>query len=288
MKIAVASGKGGTGKTFVATNLFSVAQVLKKDAVLIDCDAEAPNVHEFIQGEKMQTIEVQVKIPLVKQDECSFCNLCFTHCNYQAIFYLPERKMIHVTEELCHACGVCSYVCPANAIIERDKKIGSIFQYQYKDTFVYECKTEIGTASSVPVIKQGVKSVKNYPLVFLDSPPGISCPFIATVESVDYVLLVAEPTPFGLHDLQLSIETLREMEKPFGVLINRANSFSKDMQAYLNKEGIEILLEIPFDKNIASMYAEGKILVEKDKKYQEIFISLMKNIEKDITSQWKK
>lgn len=279
MKIAIASGKGGTGKTFVSTNLFYVAGQSQKDVVLIDCDAEAPNVSEFFSGHLVSEQEVVQLIPVIDQNACAFCGKCFDYCHYNAIFYLPQKKMIQLTEELCHSCGACVFACNFDAISEKTKKIGTIKKNRYQESFFYECRTEVGTASSVPVIKQGINQVASHSLVLLDAPPGISCPFIATVETVDFVLLVTEPTPFGLHDLQLSIETLRKMNKPFGVVINKAGLGDDVMYDWLKKENISVLLEIPFDKQIAKTYSEGKILLEHSQLHYNQFFSLMQYLE---------
>lgn len=281
MKIAVASGKGGTGKTFVSSNLFWVAQHAGKDIVLVDCDAEAPNIGEFLTGKKYEQKDVSQYVPVINQDACIFCGKCFEYCNYNAIFYLPERKMIQLTEELCHSCGACVVACKHKAITEKIKKTGTITKFQYaQNATIIETRTEIGTASSVPIIKEGIKAVASNQLALLDAPPGISCPFIATVESVDFVLLVTEPTPFGLNDLKLSVETLQKMNIPHAVVINRAGLGNQATYNWLNEQGVEILLEIPFDKEIAKIYSEGKIVSEVNEAYRSQFLALL---EKTVT-----
>ncbi len=279
MKIAVASGKGGTGKTFVSTNLFWVAQHAGKNIVLVDCDAEAPNVGEFLTGMKYAEEQVSQLMPVINQDACIFCGKCYEYCNYNAIFYLPERKMIQLTESLCHSCGACVVACKHKAITERIKKIGTVTKFQYSpNAAIYETRTEIGTASSVPVIKEGIRAIDTYEFALLDAPPGISCPFIATVESVDFVLLVTEPTPFGLNDLKLSVETLQHMKIPHAVVINRAGLGNQASYDWLKEEGIDILLEIPFDKEIAIIYSEGNIVSEVNHMYRNQFLSLLEKI----------
>ncbi|MBN2787211.1 MAG: ATP-binding protein [Paludibacteraceae bacterium] len=279
MKIAIASGKGGTGKTFVSTNLFWVAQYAGKNCVLVDCDAEAPNVGEFLKGEKQSQEDVTQLIPVINQDACVFCGKCYEYCNYNAIFYLPERKMIQLTEELCHSCGACVVACKHGAITEKVKKTGTITKFQYApNATILETRTEIGTASSVPIIKKGIKAIEPNQLALLDAPPGISCPFIATVESVDFVLLVTEPTPFGLNDLKLSVETLQKMQIPHAVVINRSGLGNQESYNWLKEQGIEILLEIPFDKEIAKIYSEGKMLSEVNETYRNQFLLLLEKI----------
>jgi MinD superfamily P-loop ATPase len=256
-----------------------VAQHADKNCELVDCDAEAPNVGEFLKGKQQAQEEVTQLIPVINQDACVFCGKCYEYCNYNAIFYLPERKMIQLTEELCHSCGACVVACKHGAITEKIKKTGTITKFQYApNATIFETRTEIGIASSVPVIKEGIKSVDLNQLAFLDAPPGISCPFIATVESADFVLLVTEPTPFGLNDLKLSVETLQKMKIPHAVVINRSGLGNRESYNWLKEQGIEIFLEIPFDKEIAKIYSEGKMLSEVNETYRNQFLFLLEKI----------
>lgn len=283
MKIAIASGKGGTGKTFVSTNLFWTIQEQGEQIVLVDCDAEAPNVGEFLQGKPYETKDVELLIPKIDKESCVFCGKCFDYCSYNAIFYLPDIKMIQLTEELCHSCGACAVACKHGAITEQKKKVGVISKQRFTaNAEIFECRTEIGTHSSVPVIKKGIQAAEDKSLILLDSPPGISCPFISTVEDADYVVLVTEPTPFGLNDLRLSVETLRTMDKPMGVVINRAGLGDNKIYEWLSSEEIPVLMKIPFDKRIAQIYSEGNILAQKDKKYQEAFLALWSKIKEEV------
>jgi MinD superfamily P-loop ATPase len=279
MKIAIASGKGGTGKTFVSTNLFWVAQSRGASISLIDCDAEEPNVRQFFDVPIEQTAEVRQHVPIIDNKACVFCGKCSSYCNYNAIVYVPSVKLIRVMEDLCHDCGACIYACNFSAIIEKEKKVGLINTSTYgSSSQLVECRTQVGIHSPVAVIKKAIKNASAAPLCLLDSPPGISCPFIATVEHADFVLLVTEPTPFGLNDLRLSVETLRTLNKAFAVVINRAGLGDRQIYEYLAKEQIPILLEIPFDKNLALLYSEGKIASQVDKKYSQLFEKLWDNI----------
>lgn len=275
MIIAIASGKGGTGKTFVSTNLFRTIQLLGIPVTIVDCDSEEPNVGEFISGSIIRKKTVSQHIPQIDTNACQYCGSCFEYCNYNAIVYLPEANFIKVVEELCHDCGACSYACRFNAITEHEKPLGSIttFRIDSTSTFV-EARTDIGIMSSVPVIHKAIKEASSETLVLLDSPPGTSCPFIATVSKSDYIVLVTEPTPFGLNDLKLSVETIQQMKKPFGVIINRAGLGDSAVYEWLEQNSIPLLMEIPFDAGIARIYSEGKLLVDADPSYLTSFTTL--------------
>jgi MinD superfamily P-loop ATPase len=274
MKIAIASGKGGTGKTFVSTNLFQTLQKSGKNVTIIDCDAEEPNVAEFITGHEISTKTVFQHIPEIDTKKCQFCGKCFEYCQYNAIVFLPMANIIKVIEDLCHDCGACSYACKYGVITEKEKPLGVIKTFSVNESSGFiEARTNIGVPSSVPVIKKAINEAEGLPLVLLDSPPGISCTFIATVSSADYIVLVTEPTPFGLNDLKLSVETVQQMEKPFGVIINRAGLGDKAMYDWLEQNNIPLLMEIPFDEKIARVYSEGKLLVDEGT-YMEQFLNL--------------
>lgn len=293
LKIAVASGKGGTGKTLVSTNLFWTVQKTGLTVTLVDCDAEEPNVAEFVSGDVLHTHTVTQNIPVINSELCVFCGKCFEYCNYNAIIYLPSNQFIQVVEDLCHDCGACSVACHFGAITEKEKQLGtvkSMFMSSYAE--IIEACADVGVYSPVPVIKKAIKEAsKNYLAIF-DSPPGISCPFIATVQNADFVILVTEPTPFGLNDLKLSVETLQHLQKPFGVIVNRAGLGNSDAYNWLKQNKIPLLMEIPFDREIARIYSEGHLLAEEKPAYQLQFKELLKTIEKLVkdernsNSQW--
>jgi MinD superfamily P-loop ATPase len=283
MKIAVASGKGGTGKTFVSTNLYWSLHRRGIDTTLVDCDAEEPNVAEFIPGYVLNNQIVVQEVPVIDKEQCAFCGKCFEYCNYNAIVFLPESNYIQVVESLCHDCGACYVACKHEAIIPKQKNIGTIrHMYVNLNADLFEAKSEIGVHSPVPVIKKTIKQVANESLIILDAPPGISCPFIASVVSANYVVLVTEPTPFGLNDLKLSCETLQKLDKPFGVVVNRAGIGNNDVYKWLSDNKIELLMEIKFDKEIARICSEGKLLAEQNKTYENSFVELYYKIEKHL------
>lgn len=263
MKIAIASGKGGTGKTFVATNLFDVLTRRKHRVTLVDCDAEAPNALAFFEAEKNYQEEVKQHVPVIHTELCTFCGRCRDFCTYNAIFFVPDPEIIQVFDELCHDCGACSYACEYGAITEKTVSIGAVSGFKMNgNANMIEAKTKTGIMSPVPHIKAALKKIENERrIVILDAPPGTSCPFIQTVARADYIVLVTEPTPFGLSDLKQSIETLRLMDKPFGVIINRAGLGNRDVHDFLQKNEIPLLLEIPYDRQIASFYSNGELAV---------------------------
>jgi MinD superfamily P-loop ATPase len=279
MKIAIASGKGGTGKTFVATNLFAVLRNKSEKARIVDCDSEEPNVAEFLFGKTINRQEVHQHVPIIDSTTCIFCGKCHEYCSYNAIVYLPMGPFIQAIPELCHDCGACSLMCPVGAITEDKRLLGVITTKQVgeKDEMI-ELRAELGVYTPVPILKKALRQLNDSIITLLDSPPGISCPFIATAEQADYVILVTEPTPFGLNDLKLTVETLREINKPFGVVVNRAGLGNRDVYDWLAKEQIALLMEIPFDREIARIYTEGNLLVDANHSYHELFNNLYKKV----------
>lgn len=280
-KIAIASGKGGTGKTFISTNLFNVLQKRDYNIALVDCDAEEPNDREFIRGELRISQKVTQKVPVIDESKCTYCGKCKEYCNYNAIFFLKDTKMIKVLDELCHGCGACSVACGDNAIVEKDDILGSVNQYGVStNSALIEARMNVGVYSPVNVIKYAIKDANGFDIILLDSPPGTSCPFIQTVAMADYVVLVTEPTPFGLSDLMQSVDTLKSMDKSCGVIINRADLGNKDIYDYLQLENIPLLMTVPFDKKIAVSYSNGELLTnlypDWDIKFNQLYQTITK------------
>ena len=280
-KIAIASGKGGTGKTFISTNLFNVLQKRDFNIALVDCDAEEPNDREFIRGELRISQKVTQKVPVIDESKCTYCGKCKEYCNYNAIFFLKDTKMIKVLDELCHGCGACSVACGDNAIVEKDDILGSVNQYGVStNSALIEARMNVGVYSPVNVIKSAIKEANGFDIILLDSPPGTSCPFIQTVATADYVVLVTEPTPFGLSDLMQSVDTLKSMDKSCGVIINRADLGNKDIYDYLQLENIPLLMTVPFDKKIAVSYSNGELLTnlypDWDVKFNQLYQTITK------------
>ncbi len=283
MKIAIASGKGGTGKTFVATNIFHTLLQNNYRAMLVDCDAEAPNDIAFFNAEFINSNEVTQLVPVINTEICTFCGKCHEYCNYNAIFILPPMKIIKVIEDLCHGCGACSVACEFGAISEKPVSLGQVALYSLnKMPVLLEARTNVGVMSPVTVIKETIKQIDTKTdIVILDAPPGTSCPFIQTVASADYVILVTEPTPFGLSDLKQSVETLKIINKPCGVIINRAGLGNTKTEEYLDNENIQMLLEIPFSKKIAGLYSMGKIVAESDDIFSKQLLLVTEYINKN-------
>jgi MinD superfamily P-loop ATPase len=261
VKIAVASGKGGTGKTFVSTNLYQTFLSRGVDIALTDCDAEEPNSAAFFKYEETGGESVTQKVPVIDLSKCTYCGKCQDWCVYNAIVILKERKIAKVLDEMCHGCGACTVACDYGAITEKDMVLGEVTKYSDNNrSSIIEGRLKVGVYTPVPVLKRAILSTTANVAV-LDSPPGTSCPFIHTVNASDYVILVTEPTPFGLNDLKLSVEILNQMGKPFSVIINRAGLGNRDVHNFLEREKIELLMEIPFDKEIASIYSKGGLVI---------------------------
>ena len=277
--IAIASGKGGTGKTFISTNLFNALQKTGEKVSLVDCDAEEPNDREFITGDFLQSFDVTQKVPVIDESKCTYCGKCYEYCNYNAIFFLGEQRMIRVLEDHCHGCGACSVACEDGAITEKDDLLGTVASYKVlENSMLIEARMKVGVHSPVPTIKAAIKSASDADIVLLDSPPGTSCPFIQTVATADYVVLVTEPTPFGLSDLIQSVETLKSMGKKCGVIVNRAGLGNDEVYHYLQKENIPLLMSVPFDKSIALAYSNGKLVSNESKDWDLKFNALYKTI----------
>lgn len=259
MQIAVASGKGGTGKTLFAVGLASIHD---KPVTLIDCDVEEPNVHLFISPEIQDREQAMIPVPSVDMSKCTSCGVCREVCRFNAIIILKGRPII--LHELCHSCGVCETACPEDAIKEVDRAIGFIETGQWANgNFVYGI-LDVGEARSVPLIeavRERGKSIAGDNLIIVDSPPGTSCPVIEAVNGVDFVILVTEPTPFGLHDLDLAVEMARAFKLPVGVIINRSDIGDSSVLDYCRKNEIPVMGEFPFDRKIAEVYSHGGIPV---------------------------
>ena len=280
LKIAIASGKGGTGKTIFSTNFFYTLRYLKQEVILVDCDAEEPNDLLFFETKDFEIFDVIQSIPIIDQTICTFCSKCHDICNYHAIISIPKFKLIQVVDELCHSCGACLYACEDNAIHEKESVIGQIKTVQLMDELtIIEAKSVVGLYSPVPVIKSALKVAGNEGVIIYDAPPGCSCSFIQTVEPADFVILVTEPTLFGLSDLKQTVETLRILKKNFGVVINRMSD-DYIIHKYLEEESIPLLLEIPFKKEIAEEYSKGSLFIKTYPEWEIEFLKIFSEINK--------
>lgn len=280
IRIAVASGKGGTGKTFISTNLLYTFRNENFNAVMTDCDVEAPNAAAFFAAQPSVSLTVTRPVPVINTDLCNFCGKCHEYCCYNAIFLLSHLKMIRIIEDLCHGCGACCYACNQGAISERPLRIGEVNIFSLDgEQAITEGRMDTGILSPVPVIKAAINNNHtDADIVLYDSPPGTSCPFIQTVAGADFVILVTEPSPFGFSDLKQSYEILKEMKKPCGVIINRSGSRYNKIKEWLTENNIPLLFEIPFEKEIAGICSEGKLAAEENMKYRKLFSELVKRI----------
>ncbi len=276
MKISIASGKGGTGKTTIATNL---AVSITADVCLLDCDVEEPNCHLFLNPEIETTKTVFTPVPEIDTEKCTFCRKCADICRFKVIAVL--EKTVLTFPELCHSCGGCTAVCPENAITEIGRELGIIETGKYKHVELVQGRLRVGEAMSPPLIKQVKSFIRPDATIIIDAPPGTSCPVIAAIKETDFVLMVTEPTPFGLHDLKLAVEAVKQMGIPHGLVINRSGMGDDGVMTYAKKENLPVLMEIPFDRRIAEAYSRGRLIVEEMPEWKERFLSLYRAIEKN-------
>ena len=272
MIISIASGKGGTGKTTISTNL----ALTLSNVQIIDCDVEEPNVHIFIKPEITRREAVFIAVPEVDPEKCNSCGKCQEVCVYNAIIVM--KKGVLVFPELCHGCGSCSYFCPQKAIKEVEREIGFVELGNKSGLDFVHGKLNVGEMLAPPLIKAAKKYIDVTKTVIIDAPPGTSCPVVTAIKNTDFVLLVTEPTPFGLNDLILAVEVVRKMNIPFGVVINRSDLGNEDTEDYCRKENIQVLMRIPFKKEIASAYSQGKMIVEAFPDFKKDFIQLFEDI----------
>lgn len=273
MIISVASGKGGTGKTTISTNL---ALSLDGKVKLLDCDVEEPNAHLFIKPRIEQKETVHTFIPKINEKLCNGCKKCAEICRFNALSVIGTRVMVF--PELCHSCYGCVEVCDQGAILEGSRELGIVEKGSRNGlSFVQGCM-RIGEAMSPPLIRKVRAEIEEDDFAIIDAPPGTSCPVITSMKDTDFVLLVTEPTPFGLHDLTLAVEAVKLLGIPCGLVINRSDIGNRKVHEYAEKENIPILMEIPFDRKIAEIYSQGKILVEEVPEWKESFKSLHKSI----------
>jgi len=277
MKIAIASGKGGTGKTTIATNLACSIARTSKRVQYLDCDVEEPNGHIFLKPDIEVRQDVTVGVPEVDTDKCTGCGKCGQLCQYSAITCIKGKVLVF--EELCHSCGGCMAICPEGAITEKQRKIGIAEFGKSNGIYFGHGKLNIGAIQTPALIKY-VKQKAIDGLTILDVPPGTSCPVIEAIKGSDFVLLVTEPTPFGLNDLELAVGMVRELKLPFAVAINRSDIGDDAVVRYCKKEGIEVLLEIPNDRKIAESYSRGIMIVEAMPDYMQKFLKLYEDIKR--------
>jgi len=276
-KIAILSGKGGTGKTLLAVNFSS----LEKGSTYVDLDVEEPNGYLFFKP-KIQEVEcVKVKIPEINYDLCIGCKKCVNFCRFNALAYTNKLKIF---ERLCHSCGGCVEICPVKALTEKEKIVGEVKIGKSKSTSVLTGVLNIGEASGIPIIKNIYDKANNYEgYIFIDCAPGSSCLVMESISNADYCVLVAEPTIFGLHNLKMVYELVNILKKPFGIVLNKCNELYNPSEEFCIKNNLNILGKIPFDKNLGKTNSDSEIVVNKDDKYRKMFSDILQNIKMEVS-----
>ena len=277
MIITIASGKGGTGKTLVATSL---ALSLGKQVQILDCDVEEPNVHILLCPTIVESKPVCIPVPKIDKAKCTYCGECAKVCAYHALAVVKE--LVLVFPELCHGCGACSYLCPAKAISEEGREMGVVETgYAGQIDFV-QGRLNIGEAMAPPVIREVKRLVNKTKIAIIDASPGTSCPVVEAVRDSDFCLLVTEPTPFGLHDLSLAVEMIRALGIPCGIVLNRAGGTYSKVEEYCLEQNIPLLMKIPLDMGIARLYSKCITLVKGMPEWRGKFLELFRNIEQTL------
>ncbi len=281
MIISVASGKGGTGKTLVATSL-ALSLKGKGKVQLLDCDVEEPNAHIFLRSTTNQSQPVFLPIPKVDETKCTYCGKCAEVCAYNAIAVIKQKVLVF--PELCHGCGACSYLCPESAISEEGREIGVVEMGSLGNIEFIQGRLAIGEPMAPPIIREVKKHIDPTKEVIIDVSPGTSCPVVEAVKDSDFCLLVTEPTPFGLNDLSLAVEVTRKLGISCGVVINRVGVGDEKVKSYCHEQGIPILLKIPLDRKIATLYSKGISLIEGMPRWRKAFLRLFQDIKEIVTA----
>ncbi len=278
MMVAVLSGKGGTGKTLVSVNLAAVAE----KSIYIDCDVEEPNGHLFFKPENVKEEEVSVKIPVVDEGLCNGCRRCVDFCQFNALSYVKDKLIIF--EDICHSCGGCVLLCPEKALTEKDKVIGKIQKGISDNVYVNTGILNTGEISGVPIISKLLddnKGVSDVP-IFIDCPPGRACVVMDSIKDADYCILVAEPTLFGVHNLNMVYELVQVFKKPFGVVLNKCLEGENPAEKFCLERDIKILGRIPFDNELGVLNSNAKIVVRESEKYRKMFSSLLETVTEEV------
>ena len=277
MKIAVLSGKGGTGKTLVSVNLAALAN----EAIYIDCDVEEPNGYLFFKPEKIERKEVSIKIPDVDEKLCTGCRKCVDFCKFNALAYIGNRLLVF--EEICHSCSGCVLFCPEKALSEKDKVIGEVQRGVSEDVTVITGILNTGEASGIPIIKKLLAgSNESNNLTFIDCPPGSACIVMESVKDADYCILVAEPSLFGVHNLNMVYELIKLFNKPYGVVLNKCLEGENPSEKFCIEKNIRILGKIPFDNELGTMNSNALIVARENNKYREMFSSLLQIVAEEV------
>ena len=278
MRIAVLSGKGGTGKTLVSVNLAAAA----KTSIYIDCDVEEPNGHLFFKPQKISEKEISVKSPRVNNELCNGCRECVNFCKFNALAYIKNKLIVF--DDVCHSCGGCILVCPENALTEKENAIGKVQKGIFEEVTVWTGILNTGEATGIPIIQKLLAEERPQAdkLTFIDCPPGSACIVMESIKDVDYCILVAEPTLFGVHNLNMVYELVRLFNRPFGAVLNKCLKEENPAEKFCIDKNIKILGRIPFDTNLGTLNSNAEIAVNKDEKYRDMFSSLLKTVIKEV------
>jgi MinD superfamily P-loop ATPase len=282
LKISIASGKGGTGKTLVATSMaVSLASPASGQITIADCDVEEPNAYLFFpERTLLERKDCHIPVPVIDESKCTHCGQCSDICNYHALAVLPETVLLF--PELCHGCGACTLVCPEKAVSEGSRSVGVVFRARSDGVEIIWGELRLGEARTTPLIK-AVKNGAGGEMVIVDCPPGTSCSLVESVRGTDFCLLVTEPTPFGLYDLDIALKVLDKMNIPCGVLVNKSGMGDRKVYEYLEKRNIPLLMEIPLDRKIAELYSRGEIFAEKMPEWKAEFAGMARRIEEMVS-----
>jgi MinD superfamily P-loop ATPase len=274
--ISVASGKGGTGKTTIAVNL---AMALGEPVTLLDCDVEEPNAHLFLKPTIDQRLDFGVEVPEIDPSRCTLCGKCQEICQFNAIAVLPD--LVLTFPELCHSCGGCALICPEKAVLPGQRLVGTVEMGTRGPVHFVHGRLRVGEAMAPPLIRRVRQESPDGALTIIDAPPGTSCPVMAAIWGSQLVILVTEPTPFGLNDLELAVGAGRQMRLPMGLVINRADMGDRRVHDFAARENLPILLEIPFDRRVAESYARGELLVESLPEWHGMMQALFARIQEE-------
>lgn len=280
MKIAVLSGKGGTGKTLVSVNLAAVA----KNSVYVDCDVEEPNGHLFFKPLAIQNEKVSIKIPVVDEDLCLGCRKCVDFCKFNALASIVNKLIVF--NDICHSCGGCILLCPNNALTEKDKVIGEINTGFSEAVKVISGVLNTGEVSGVPIIKEQLEKISaEDKITLIDCPPGSACIVMESIRDADYCVLVAEPTVFGLHNLKMVYELVNLFKIPHGVVINKALENSCLIENFCEENKIKVLSKIPYDNELGNLNSNGEIVAKRSEAYYNVFSSLLQTVVKEVENE---
>lgn len=279
MNIAVLSGKGGTGKTLLSVNMAAAS----KSATYIDCDVEEPNGYLFFKSEEIIEENVSVKIPEVDKELCSGCRKCVDFCKFNALAFIKNAPIVF--GDICHSCGGCSLLCPENAITEKDKVIGKIEKGKSQGIDVYTGILNTGEVSGVPIIEKLLeenRATDNEKLSIIDCPPGSACIVMESIKDADFCVLVAEPTAFGVHNLEMVYELVSLFGKPFGVVLNKCLDGENPSEEFCKEKGIKILGRVPFEKELGELNSNAKIAARESERYNKLFKNILETVKGEV------